>query len=43
MAKVPCVRIETMAPKQKRAYVLADNKLERYPYSRQHFWPSWYP
>ena len=27
MAKVPCVRIETMTPEQKRAYVLADNKL----------------
>ncbi len=26
-AKVPCVRIETMTPEQKRAYVLADNKL----------------
>jgi DNA modification methylase len=27
MTKVPCVRIETMTPEQKRAYVLADNKL----------------
>ncbi len=27
MATVPCVRIETMTPEQKRAYVLADNKL----------------
>jgi ParB-like nuclease domain len=27
MAKVPCVRIETMTPEQKRAYVLADNNL----------------
>src|ERR1700724_4889336 len=27
MAKVPCVRVETMTPEQKRAYVLADNKL----------------
>jgi hypothetical protein len=27
MAKVPCVRIETMTPEQKRAYALADNKL----------------
>jgi hypothetical protein len=27
MAKVPCVRIETMTLEQKRAYVLADNKL----------------
>lgn len=27
MARVPCVRIETMTPEQKRAYVLADNRL----------------
>ena len=27
MTSVPCVRIETMTPAQKRAYVLADNKL----------------
>lgn len=27
LLKVPCVRIETMTPAQKRAYVLADNKL----------------
>ncbi len=27
MANVPCVRIETMTREQKRAYVLADNKL----------------
>ena len=27
MAKVPCVRLETMTPAQKQAYVLADNKL----------------
>lgn len=27
MGSVPCVRIETMTPAQKRAYVLADNKL----------------
>lgn len=27
MDKVPCVRIESMTPAQKRAYVLADNKL----------------
>ncbi|MEC5293046.1 site-specific DNA-methyltransferase [Aurantimonas sp. C2-3-R2] len=27
MSTVPCVRIETMTPAQKRAYVLADNKL----------------
>jgi len=27
MEHVPCVRIETMTPEQKRAYVLADNKL----------------
>jgi ParB-like nuclease domain len=27
MAKVPCVRIETMTLEQKRAYVLTDNKL----------------
>jgi ParB-like chromosome segregation protein Spo0J len=27
MATVPCVRIETMTPEQKRAYMLADNKL----------------
>lgn len=27
MEKVPCVRIETMTASQKRAYVLADNKL----------------
>jgi DNA modification methylase len=27
MRTVPCVRIETMTPAQKRAYVLADNKL----------------
>lgn len=27
MAKVPCLRIETVTPEQKRAYVLADNKL----------------
>lgn len=27
MDKVPCVRIETMTPSQKKAYVLADNKL----------------
>ncbi len=27
LEKVPCVRIETMSPAQKRAYVLADNKL----------------
>jgi ParB-like chromosome segregation protein Spo0J len=25
--KVPCVRIEDLTPEQKRAYVLADNKL----------------
>ena len=28
MARVPCVRLEHMSPEQKRAYVLADNKLE---------------
>lgn len=27
MSKVPCVRLENMTPAQKRAYVLADNKL----------------
>jgi DNA modification methylase len=27
MATVPCIRIETMTPAEKRAYVLADNKL----------------
>ncbi|MBL8791851.1 MAG: ParB N-terminal domain-containing protein [Rhizobiales bacterium] len=27
MGRIPCVRIETMTPSQKRAYVLADNKL----------------
>lgn len=27
MAEVPCVRLEHMTPEQKRAYVLADNKL----------------
>lgn len=27
LATVPCVRIETMSPAQKQAYVLADNKL----------------
>jgi ParB-like chromosome segregation protein Spo0J len=27
MATVPCVRIETMTPDEKRAYVIADNKL----------------
>jgi DNA modification methylase len=27
LSKVPCVRIETMTPEQKRAYVLTDNKL----------------
>lgn len=27
MDKVPCVRVESMSPEQKRAYVLADNKL----------------
>lgn len=27
MEKVPCIRIEHMTPEQKRAYVLADNKL----------------
>ena len=27
MVEVPCVRIEHMTPEQKRAYVLADNKL----------------
>ncbi|MEM1151210.1 MAG: ParB/Srx family N-terminal domain-containing protein [Pseudomonadota bacterium] len=27
MAHVPCVRLEHMTPEQKRAYVLADNKL----------------
>lgn len=27
MRKVPCVRLENMTPAQKRAYVLADNKL----------------
>ena len=27
MATVPCVRLEHMSPEQKRAYVLADNKL----------------
>jgi len=27
MASVPCVRLSSMSPAQKRAYVLADNKL----------------
>ena len=27
MAEVPCVRLENMSPEEKRAYVLADNKL----------------
>ena len=27
MATVPCVRLESMTPAQKRAYVIADNKL----------------
>src|SRR5688500_14656762 len=27
LAEVPCLRIETMTAKEKRAYVLADNKL----------------
>jgi ParB-like chromosome segregation protein Spo0J len=27
MAEVPCVRIETMTAEEKRAYILADNKL----------------
>ncbi|MEQ1899524.1 MAG: DNA methyltransferase [Devosia sp.] len=27
MESVPCVRLETMTPEQKRAYVIADNKL----------------
>lgn len=27
MNNIPCVRLETMTPEQKRAYVLADNKL----------------
>ena len=27
MSEVPCLRIETMTPEEKRAYVLADNKL----------------
>ena len=27
MSEVPCVRLEHMTPEQKRAYVLADNKL----------------
>jgi hypothetical protein len=27
MEKVPCIRLEGMTPEQKRAYVLADNKL----------------
>ena len=27
MTEVPCVRLEHMTPEQKRAYVLADNKL----------------
>ena len=27
MEKVPCIRLESMTPEQKRAYVLADNKL----------------
>ncbi len=27
MAEVPCLRIETLTPEEKRAYVLADNKL----------------
>ena len=27
MEEVPCLRIETMTPEEKRAYILADNKL----------------
>ncbi len=27
LAEVPCLRIETMSPAEKRAYVIADNKL----------------
>ena len=26
-SEVPCIRIETMSPAEKRAYVIADNKL----------------
>jgi ParB-like chromosome segregation protein Spo0J len=27
MNEIPCVRLESMTPEQKRAYVIADNKL----------------
>jgi ParB-like chromosome segregation protein Spo0J len=39
-ATVPCLRIEHMSPAEKRAYVLADNKLAIMPAGTKSFWRS---